>query len=70
MSAYCANCLVELGECPTCHTFWIAAPGGVPGKRYGVRRADGNSLSAAGGDTRHPGVLENWPNVVAVGARP
>lgn len=60
----CSACPVQKGECPICLTFWIPAVAGTPGKRYGVRRVDGNSLVEAGGDTRHPGNLTQWPNVV------
>lgn len=59
MSDICSACPVLRGECPHCKTYWVEH--GT--KRYGVRPVDGNSLITAGGDTRHPGWLNQWPNV-------
>jgi hypothetical protein len=70
MTDYCSNCPVWEGECPNCGTFWIdahSAYGARPGTRYGIRPTPTNAWAASGRDTRHPGELTQWPNVVVLG---
>jgi hypothetical protein len=61
---FCSACPVWLGLCPRCGTYWLPQGGGGDFKRYGVRPVESNALVAVGGDTRHPGWLGQWPNVV------
>lgn len=43
---FCANCPVDRGECPVCGTFWVRAPGGPIGARYGIRPTDREAFEA------------------------
>jgi hypothetical protein len=58
---FCTACPVRRGLCPNCGTFWVDDRGG---KVFGVRPVDRNAWVAQGNDTRHPGWLRDWSNVI------
>lgn len=61
MTAVCAACPVQKGECPYCGTFWTR---NEAGKLFGVRRTYHRDGTANGPTNGGPLFLHLLPNVV------